>query len=566
LRALGASLSALLIALAPIPFAVAKPAEPEVHHKMDFVCPVGGKAFSQGTGYDAFPLITFPDGSWLGDTEIGVQIPVCPENGLVLIPDIAKIEESGSDELRYSEYSAAERERLPTLIADPAYQALKADGPYAQAYWLASLLGRPGEDRFFMLQRSTWATRDPALRKRLVARLAADGMALIGTYKGPVATRRFHASYVANALRELGRFDEAAALLEVIEKGGPPVLQPQDPESIFGPEAFAPELRLAIAEKDDGRFPAEMLPRRMLSDICDEKLTVLYGPTGASTKAACKVRREREARETKDSEEASAESQKWDQTPTERDKACAATPEDKRSKGLAQACDNAQNDRDRMAGDGLTRDGAKLAADCEATPDDQQRGPLSYGCISYKVAVESALGTMFSDDDEAYRIICGNDGEAYVADRSSSATLACSSAAHERLDRASNKLLEDPVKLDALCAATKGGESVNGKLDLPLSSACFRRKLDLESAKKARHSPEQPKQISSPETAADRAIAAVVAVDPSLKGNDSDASDRYDMFDENSSLSKAARARAAIIIAEAKRLNTYPKRKEGDRF
>src|SRR3569623_2500113 len=54
-----------------------------------FTCPLGGKTFDQDVGYNAFPLITLPDGSWLGDNLIDAQIPICPDNGLVLLPDYA---------------------------------------------------------------------------------------------------------------------------------------------------------------------------------------------------------------------------------------------------------------------------------------------------------------------------------------------------------------------------------------------------------------------------------------------------------------------------------------------
>ena len=36
--------------------------------------------------------------------------------------------------------------------------------------------------------------------------------------------------YIVNALRELGRFDEALALIDSIERGGPPVPAPADPD------------------------------------------------------------------------------------------------------------------------------------------------------------------------------------------------------------------------------------------------------------------------------------------------------------------------------------------------
>ncbi|MFM2409562.1 MAG: hypothetical protein RL481_390, partial [Pseudomonadota bacterium] len=248
------------------------PSKPSAHSfdVRSFTCPIGGKVFEQEVGYSAFPLITLPDGSWLGDTEIGVQIPVCPDNGLVLIPDLLKSAEEDDDRMAYAEYSPSERERLPALIADPAYIALKEDGRYAQAWWLATQLGRPAEDRFFMLQRSTWATRDPAKRKRLVKRLAEEGPAIVASLRGQGSIKSFYLIYVVNALREIGRFDDALTMLDQLEAKGDPIPGQPDPDSIYGAGDAVGPMRMAIEQKDDGRFPAELLHAKMVNDICDD--------------------------------------------------------------------------------------------------------------------------------------------------------------------------------------------------------------------------------------------------------------------------------------------------------
>lgn len=255
----------------------------------EFVCPTSGKKFRQDVGYSSFPLITLPDGSWLGDTEIGVQIPVCPQTGLILLPDLSLSKASGGSKILYSSYSAKELELLPALIADPVYVALKADGPYAQAWWLATRLGRSAEDRFFMLQRSTWATRDPAKRRRLVARFADEAPAIIEGLKGPASSTRFRNVYVVNALRELGRFEEALALLDQLDRSG------ADVDDDIGEVSY--QLRLAIEQQDDGRFAAEMVPRRVFEDLCSGRLSAFYGPPLPATVASCQIRRDREAKE-----------------------------------------------------------------------------------------------------------------------------------------------------------------------------------------------------------------------------------------------------------------------------
>jgi hypothetical protein len=70
-----------------------------------------------------------------------------------------------------------------------------------------------------------------------------------------------------------------------------------DPDGMYGPEDFAPKMRLAIAGRDDGRFPVELLHRRMVPYICDGGLPAPYDQRSAATAAACKARRERQERE-----------------------------------------------------------------------------------------------------------------------------------------------------------------------------------------------------------------------------------------------------------------------------
>ena len=286
-------IAALLAALAStlvLPVA-AKPSK-QGYDVREFVCPIGGKKFRQDVGYSSFPLITLPDGSWFGDTEIGTQVPVCPKSGLVLLPDRALSEVSGRGRILYSSYSAKERELLPSLIADPDYVMLSADGPYAQAWWLATRLNRPAVDRFFMLQRSTWATSDPAKRKRLVARFANEAPAIVDAFKAGESTKRSSMIYVVNALRELGRFGEAAALLDQLDRSGS--------DSEDGSGEYLYQLRLAIAQKDDGRFAAEMVPQPVFEDLCNGRLAALYGPTLTATRTSCQIRRGREAKEAAD--------------------------------------------------------------------------------------------------------------------------------------------------------------------------------------------------------------------------------------------------------------------------
>ena len=283
---------ALILSLGACAASAAEPAEPYSFDKRQFTCPVGGEVFEHDVGYSTFPLITFPDGSYPGDEDVDAEIPVCPGNGLMILPDFEASSQHGG--MVYSDYSAAELARLPGLIADPAYRAAASEGRHVQAYWLASKLDRPPLLRFILLQRATWAAIDPALRRTLVERLAEQGPALIEASEMPESRKRSRMYLIVNALRELGRFEEALALIDRIEKDGPAVREPVDPDSMYGPDPYAPKMRAVIADKDLDRFPVALMSPKWLAALCaQDELRPPYGPLTERGKAEC-ARREAE--------------------------------------------------------------------------------------------------------------------------------------------------------------------------------------------------------------------------------------------------------------------------------
>ena len=604
-------LSAFAIALP----AAAAPEKPETFDVRSFTCPLGGEQLSQDVGYSAYPLLTLPDGSWLGDFAIGAQVPVCPGNGLVLIPKYDPYVADGDPgaKFAYPGYSPAELARLPALVASEEYRALKADGPYLQAWWLATKLGRPAYGRFNLLQRATWATRDPAQRRRLVERFVAEAPALIDAAQAPPEVRLFLKTYVVNAMRELGRFDEAQALLGGLFRQSATV----PGYEVANSEMQQLPIKLAIAERDDGWFAAEMVPRKLFGRLCSGELAAGYGPLKSATKAGCKLREEREAREAKDDQTAFDESYKLKQDLAGLRTKCTATLETKRSKGLKFACDDLRFKEDSIAGDKLAQDGPALAAACEATPKAQRGGPLLAACTGYEGASTSALGKKLRDDPEAYAILCkGQEGD-HWADEAYWVVSACDETARALVDRDEAKLMLDLPALDKACAAKRQDDYSNPGL----GSACFQRKLDLDNElekklaadpsafaalcgkfdlkaevdydsdkfgtvqtcrdAKRRHDisvletkerakgldcigePEDRMCSAPADIAADEArreaSKGIDTLDPLASGDGSE-------FDDNSSLSQAARKRAAAVIAQAKRDKTYPKRQPGDEF
>jgi hypothetical protein len=387
------------------------------------------------------------------------------------------------------------------------------------------------------------------------------------------------------------------ALLDKIEGSGPPLLQATDPYSIFGPEAFAPTMRLAIAEKDDGRLPAELLHNKMLDNICNDELTIMFGPTSPATKAACKVRRDREAKEEQETEAAFEENSAWRDKPEERDKACGETPAEKRSKGLQIACDDAQQYRDQVASLDLGKQPEKLAADCAARPETSHTGPMRYACQDFDSAVGEQLGELLITDNAAYQLMCvfeTGDPDVGPPDRSRIASDGCSWAKVGIEVAAVKKLMTDLPALAVRCKAY--GDSYD---DEALTSAC----RDLEQAlmeKNARRLFEDKAAFdrecsrfrtkmkddwitNSEKERACRSAWELQTNRISRLPNDPIPEDkagskssgetalggirqRIDSTAANKPLQSVARKQAEAIISKAKAEGTYPKRKPSDRF
>jgi hypothetical protein len=434
----------------------------------DFTCPVGGARFTQDVGYMSLVLVQFPDGSWLGDDKVDAQIPECPGNGLVLIPDYAHEPADGS--FVYLDYTPAQLAKVTELVASGEYRALLGKGRHERALFLADKLGLPAGTRWELLRRSTWAAVVPAERRRLVERFAAGAPALIEAMGASEDMRRLQRLALANALRELGRFDEAEAILVDIVHSLPADADATDPEYARDLQSAVGRMMEAIEYRDDDRFPVDMAFEKWRNGVCGGgALPPPYGPRTKNAEAACA----RHAQRREAMEEEFEQSRKLQQDPEALASACAKTPAEKRDPGLANACREVEWESDEKAGKELARnEPRKVAAECEATPEAELEGPMRSACSTFQTILESELETLVVEDDDAYAIVC-QDGRS-PPDRAGYADLACSSAERERSDREAKRLLADPVALDAKCKS-KDGDRSHG-----LGQACMERGAALD--------------------------------------------------------------------------------------
>jgi hypothetical protein len=235
-------LSAALLVLPATP----APAGTPVTRQM--TCPIGGERFDFNTtaSYSTFGIR--PDGKPFGSWTFPLNLPECPSNGLIL----------------YKTFEPAELTRLGALIGTPGYRALRGgDTQYYRLSWLLREMGAPRLDVVWALVRATWQPPDDSpLRARYLGELAAavaaqpDALADLDGY----AMR----AYGINALRELGRFDEAAALLArtplapLRPEGSLPGAEDDDRSGWL--EHYA-KLEALLARRDRSVDPADFRPR-----------------------------------------------------------------------------------------------------------------------------------------------------------------------------------------------------------------------------------------------------------------------------------------------------------------
>jgi hypothetical protein len=231
-------------------------------------CPIGGGSFSFTTSASYSTYGERPDGKPYGSWTFPLALPECPDNGLVL----------------YKQYTPEEVAKLEPLVASEAYQALrKEDTPYYRAYWLMKAMGLGPERYLWALLQASWEAQDrPELRKRYLTELAEASAA--------VPSRPQDLNWIGmegraiNALRELGRFDEALARLAKVPLAGLGAAgETAEAKSRRGWHSFFTAIKPVIERKDASIEPLDLLPRSVAFGRCVDQADKL----GEADKAFC---------------------------------------------------------------------------------------------------------------------------------------------------------------------------------------------------------------------------------------------------------------------------------------
>lgn len=216
-------------------------------------CPVGGETFDAPVLMHYSTFGALPDGQPIGSIEFPRLMPECPGNGLVL----------------YDDFKPETVAKLTPLVANDAYKALrKTETSYYRAHWLAKSLGDQ-EQAAWLLLTATWQAKnadpDGARARRYNQEFVAAVRAL------PADPKNFESivlrARAANALRELGRFDEAEALRATVvidpDAGGS-----EGAKNREGWVGYLQKLAEPIARHDAGRTPIDLVSNREAAMRC----------------------------------------------------------------------------------------------------------------------------------------------------------------------------------------------------------------------------------------------------------------------------------------------------------
>ena len=410
--------------------------------KLRFVCPLGGEKFRQAVTHPHLALESFPDGSHLGDEWIDQVIPECPANGLLILPDYAATPE-GQVPLEYYTYSAADLERLSNLLASADWQALQGQTRTLRGYWLAAQLSLRAKTRWELLLHASWGAENGTQRRTALEWLVRDGPGLIEEVFARDPEQDIWArERIANAYRELGRFDVAAAM-----SGRDAALVPVSDEGV-SPELADDPIRLALGARDDDRFAIDLLSDDMAGRVCNLPAFAEYRGPHAAERCAARERRAQVRQAISD------EAFELHQNTAALDTECAGVAEGDRRPALALACDYRQSDRDRAEGGRLlAQDTGMVAEACWAGPAKVPTiTAMDMACAGYRRAIGGAVIHLLVRDARAYDILCEQKPVTY--EEYDEVNLACTRAADSLADIGALELWKDLPALRRYCAKT----------------------------------------------------------------------------------------------------------------
>lgn len=188
---------------AAIALSCAAPAGATTFFSYDETCPVGGERFAS-MAYGSYSTWGARlDGRPYGSSAFPLDVPVCPSNNFVVYK-------------ASSEFTAAQIAALTPYVAGD-YRALAEESTHYRAAQLARVAGETRSTQAWLMLQAAWQVDADAAR---LTRYQAEFIALAESALAelrPESTQWWMMQFrVANAERQLGRFDAALARLAAL--------------------------------------------------------------------------------------------------------------------------------------------------------------------------------------------------------------------------------------------------------------------------------------------------------------------------------------------------------------
>lgn len=237
---------------------LAAPRAASTYTEVEKTCPIGGQKFKFMELMSISTYGRMADGMPIGSGQFPIDLPKCPDNGLVM----------------YKDFRKADLAVLRPIVAGAEYQALqRRETVYFLAAWLAERLGE--QDRIAgLLLSATWEAKNREPDGERARRYNEAFLARVAAL--PADNRSFESIALrvraANVLRELGRFEEAeamrAAIVVAADAGG------TDPDAAENRKGWTEYLGMAaapIARRDASRWPIDLRDDMSAAARCLEK-------------------------------------------------------------------------------------------------------------------------------------------------------------------------------------------------------------------------------------------------------------------------------------------------------
>jgi len=223
------------------------PASATTMFPQQFTCPMGGDVFEDYVigSYSSFGQR--PDGRAYGTLPV-LPLVECPGNGFLLFEDA---------------FTPEEIALLTPLVGSAEYQAMRqGETPHHRAWWLMRALGREPEQLASALLVASWESDDDLARRVWYQRAFLEATAGIAPDSDGWLLYQLRA---ANALRELGQFGDASALLARI---GASNAWPEDEDEREGARYLLEGLRPLVADRNPHPELTNLIPTMIAAERC----------------------------------------------------------------------------------------------------------------------------------------------------------------------------------------------------------------------------------------------------------------------------------------------------------